>query len=78
MRQITHKKPDFMVPLITYCTTHPLFTFIVTSLAFCTFIVIFTGFNNATDDFILTPIPMHVKKIFMIGISEKLIKVSPL
>ena len=78
MRQITHKKTDFMVPLIAYCTTHPLFTFIVTSLAFCTFIVIFTGFNNATDDFILTPIPMHVKKIFMIGISEKLIKVSPL
>ena len=44
----------------------------LTSLAFRIFIITFTGFNMATDDFILAPIPLHGKRIFMICIFEKI------
>ena len=44
----------------------PLFTFIVTSLKFRTFII------TASSDLILVSIPLHEKKIVMIGIFENI------
>ena len=57
---------------MTCWTTKPLFTFIVTILAFRTFIIAFTGFSMATDDFILALIRLHVKRTLIIGSFEKI------